>query len=359
MKATTLIDYLTFRNAFQSDPDLVIEQKLKMDSQLFELREYSPLPNYRRSKFFGGISVCFDATGARGAAAADDWTEDDQQASVSYMGICVTMSGEGCRTFEQMSTHRFAEAGAMSGLIHAIYLDPEANATRVDLAADDHSGLLNMDTIVNYARGLQINSRMTKTRIVIDADGKIDRGQTLYIGAPSSALRVRIYDKAKEQYTPEQPEYLEPWVRVEFVMRGKHANGFINAFCNSDNLGDLAAGVLNNHLRFIERDDSNITRCSTAQWWADFVESVEEVKLFVPEPIQHTIDRMAEWLTYQIAPSLATFYKAYGWEGLKRMLETGRGNMSAKHNAVLKDFEQRKMSHKLICPGAAAASAIV
>lgn len=39
---------------------------------------------------------------------------------------------------------------------------------------------------------------------------------------------------------------------------------------------------------FTEWDDSNITRCSTAQCWLDFVGFVEAVKLILPEPIQHT-----------------------------------------------------------------------
>lgn len=336
MDANTALDYLTVRYAYRHDPDDVIVRCLQMDPALFVSREYGTLPGYRKSKSFGGIVVCYDGI------AAHSKESGEQLRSADDMGVCVSMSGEGCRTFEHMSVFKAQEGGAMAQLLAAVHIDPDAHVTRVDLAMDDHSGLLDMDTIIDYSDNSQINSRIRKTRVVSDRDGRNDLGKTLYIGAPSSAFRVRIYDKAKEQYAPGEAGYDKPWIRVEFVMRGKHADGFVAAFCNSDDLGKLAAGILSDHLRFIERDDSNITRCSTAQWWLDFVESVEAVKLMLPEPMQHTIDRMGEWLTYQIAPSLATYYKAFGWMGLKRLLEHGAGHMSAKHSAVLRDWEQRR-----------------
>lgn len=182
---------------------------------------------------------------------------------------------------------------------------------------------------------------------------------TVYIGAPSSSFRLRIYDKAKEQFAPEDPAYNDHWIRVEMVMRGKQANGFLAAFCNSNDLGALAAGILNDKLRFIERDDSNITRCSTAVWWLEFVESVERIKLLVPETVQHTIDRMGDWLTAQISPCLATFYKAYGWTGIKKLLEHGGERMSAKHRAILDNYNQQKLVTQILTPGAGSCSEIV
>lgn len=344
-KANTSIDYFTVRYAYRHDPDEVIVRCLEMDPALFVQREYGTLPGYRKSMSFGDIVVCYDGI------AAHSKESGEQLRSADDMGVCVSMSGEGCRTFEHMSTLKLKEGGAMAQLIQAVYLDPDAHATRVDLAMDDHSGLLDMDTIIEYSDNSQINSRIRKTRVVSDRDGRNDLGKTLYIGAPSSAFRVRIYDKAKEQYAPGEDGYSKPWIRVEFVMRGKHADGFIAAFCNSDDLGKLAAGILNDHLRFIERDDSNITRCSTAQWWLDFLDCVEAVKLFFPEPIQHTIDRSIEWLTYQCSPSMATVLKAVGWVRFKQILDYGLEHMSAKHSAVLRDWEQRRAVTQNKMPG--------
>ena len=43
-------------------------------------------------------------------------------------------------------------------------------------------------------------------------------------------------------------------------------------------LGKLAAQVMNDKLSFIERDDSNITRCSVCSWWQNFVEELESIR---------------------------------------------------------------------------------
>ncbi|MCQ5129824.1 replication initiation factor domain-containing protein [Butyricicoccus faecihominis] len=337
MECKNLIDYLTIRWAGKSDPDEVVEQ-LGLDPALFEIRESSPLPGYRRSKVFGGIAVCYDSSGL----FPDTKDSNHNSKSPEQMGVCVSMPGSGCRTFENMSVFRFKSEGAFAYLLQLVYLNPDINATRVDLAVDDHSGTLDMDTIIRYKSAQCIDSRITSFDVHIsEKEGKC-RGQTLYIGAPTSPFRIRIYDKAKEQFEPGEQGYNEPWVRVEMVMRGKLAQGFVAAYCNSDDLGQLASGILNDHIRFIERDDSNITRCSTAQFWLDFLQSVEAVKLLLPEPIQHTIERSKEWLMYQIAPSLAMYDQAFGTGGLIELLKFGRQRMSAKHRAILEDFEKRK-----------------
>lgn len=338
MKCKNVIDWLTLRNAMKHDPDEVIERLLGLDPALFEDREFSPLPGYRRSKSFGGIAVCYDSPGL----FLDSSRSEDDTRSSDQMGVCVSMPGSGCRTFENMSIHRLTSEGAFPYLLQMVYLDPDIHATRVDLAIDDHSGLLDLDIVLAYKRASGIDSRIT-TFDTHESDREgYDVGKTLYIGSPTSPFRIRIYDKAKEQYKPGDAGYSQPWVRVEMVMRGKLADGFVAAYCNSDDLGKLSSGILNDHIRFIERDDSNITRCSTAQWWLDFLDSVERVKLITPEPIQHCIERSKQWLMYQIAPSLAMYAEAYGSIGLRDLLHFGGRHMSAKHRAILDDWQKRR-----------------
>ena len=48
-----------------------------------------------------------------------------------------------------------------------------------------------------------------------------------------------------------------PWIRVEMVLRGDHANAFVAQLTVSDTVGKLAAQVLNDKLAFIERDDKS------------------------------------------------------------------------------------------------------
>ena len=91
----------------------------------------------------------------------------------------------------------------------------------------------------------------------------------MYIGAPSSEFRVRIYDKALEQGVEGH------WIRVELVMRSANANAFVEDMTNSENVGKLAAQVINDKFSFIERDDSNISRCTVCDWWQNFVDELD------------------------------------------------------------------------------------
>lgn len=341
MLAKCVGDYFTFTVRFQSDPDLIITDFLGMDPALFQQWEGSVLPYFKRSKVYGNIHVCFDAIPLRGAAA-EGKSEDDLVQNAADRGISITMSGNGCRQFEQMSVYRNNPLGAMDTLLHKIYENPDCKATRFDLACDDRSGILDIDVVREYAYDGSFDSRMRAVNLHDSKMGTDDLGKSIYIGSEKSDLRVRIYDKAKQMYAPNEPEYGKPWIRVELVLRGKNADGFVAAYCNSNDLGELASGILADKLRFIERDDSNITRCSTAQWWLDFVGAIEAIKLFQAEPVKHTLDRAIQWMTYQISPSLAMAYKALGWTGLKRMLEYGDQHMSARHRAILADYEQRR-----------------
>lgn len=337
MKTKSLIDYFTIRYAGKHDPDEVIEQLLGLDSILFEAYEKSPLDGYRKSKRFGGIFVCYDPCRYK------IHNSEDEALPLDRMGVCISMSGDGCRTFENMSIHRFKEEGAFSYLMEQCYLNPDIFATRVDLAIDDHSGQLDMETIISNAFSDRIDSRITSIDIHVSKKEKRYNGRSLYIGAPSSAFRIRIYDKAKEQYKPGEDGYDNPWIRLEMVMRGKQAQGFIAAYCNSDDLGRLAVGILNDHVRFIDRDDSNITRCSTAQWWLDFVESLDAVKLLLPEPMQHTITKMNQWAMYQVSGSIAALVDAYGTAWLYDFLKFGRKRISPQKQSLVDDWKKRRV----------------
>lgn len=185
MKTKSLIDYFTIRYAGKHDPDEVIELLLGLDSILFEAYEKSPLDGYRKSKRFGGIFVCYDPCRYK------IHNSEDEALPLDRMGICVSMSGDGCRTFENMSIHRFKEEGAFSYLMEQCYLNPDIFATRVDLAIDDHSGQLDMETIILNAFSDRIDSRITSIDIHVSKKEKRYNGRSLYIGAPSSAFRIR------------------------------------------------------------------------------------------------------------------------------------------------------------------------
>uniref|UniRef100_UPI0025AA2300 replication initiation factor domain-containing protein n=1 Tax=Phocaeicola sartorii TaxID=671267 RepID=UPI0025AA2300 len=205
MKCQVLVDWLTF-SVKEKDPAIVIAEYLGMEPELFQDAGYGLL-GYNRVLRFSDICVCY---------------EGRENRFFKDMGVCVSMSGNGCRTFETMSKlTRDKGTSPFPVLFQHLRADESANVSRIDIACDDQDGYLNMEQIVEKVQTNELNSRMTRRSVIVSYDGTWRSGSTVYIGAPSSDFRIRIYDKALEEGVEGH------WVRVELVMRQKNATAFI------------------------------------------------------------------------------------------------------------------------------------
>lgn len=323
MKSQVSVDWLTFSVKGVTGPGEIIREYLGMDSDLFQETGYGLL-GYERVLRFGDICICY---------------EPRENSFFRDMGICVSMSGNGCRTFETMSKlgtgeedKQGMESIAFPALFRLLTANEQAHISRLDIACDDREGYLDMNEIVKKVQENGINSRMTKRSVVVSYDGRQQNGSTVYIGAPSSDFRIRIYDKALEEGAEGH------WVRVEMVMRGEHANAFVVEATASDSVGRLAAQVLNDKFAFIERDDSNITRCTVCGWWEKFVDELQNVHLVTREVIRHTVERISNWVEFQVGPSLAVLCRTKGFQFIRRLAKQAQRRMSEQQCALIKDY---------------------
>lgn len=323
MKATACIDWLTFTVRSGREPKEVVEKILCMDWDLFQAKGYG-LFGYRQAVEFGNILVMFDYAG--------NITSD--------MGVCVSMSGNGCRTFEQHTKRAAVNGTPLVSLISDLHADEFANFSRVDLALDDKAGLLDLDKVCEKVDLNEINSYITSRNVVRGYNGKSRAGTTVYIGSPKSDFRIRFYDKAREKYKKGQPEYEMHWVRCEIVMKHHNANGFAAALANTEDLGALAAAILNDKISFVEPgSDTNITRCAVCAWWQDFVDSVETIKLVVKEDSKHSVLDAYHWVKHQIAPTLSLINDAMGFDAIREILKTGVDKRTPKQQAQINDYK--------------------
>ena len=99
MKCQVLVDWLTF-SVKEADPAAVIRQYLGLDPVLFQDAGYG-LRGYNRVLRFSDICVCYEPR-------ENDFFRD--------MGVFVSMSGNGCRTFETMSKLTFDGARDKQGM---------------------------------------------------------------------------------------------------------------------------------------------------------------------------------------------------------------------------------------------------
>ena len=321
MKCEVLIDWLTF-SVKKDDPSEVIREYLGLDPALFQDTGYSLL-GYNKVLRFSDICVCY---------------EPRENKHFQNMGICVSMSGNGCRAFETMSKlgakdKQGTQSVAFPALFQLLTADETANVSRIDIACDDREGYLNMDEIIDRTRSNEINSRLLRRTINFSLNGKDKAGATVYIGAPSSESRVRIYDKALEQGVEGH------WIRVELVMRSANANAFVEDMTNSENVGKLAAQVINDKFSFIERDDSNISRCTVCDWWQNFVDELDKVRLVSRDVIQHGVERIRSWIENQVGPSLYVLMKTMGIIDIYNIAASSAGRISAQQEALITDFQ--------------------
>ena len=324
MKCQVLIDWLTFSIKNIQEPAQVIRKFLGLDPALFQEAPYG-LMGYQRVLRFGDIQVLYEPR-------ENEYFQD--------MGVCVSMSGNGCRAFETMSRLTIKGAKDKQGtastafptLFQLLAAEPSANISRIDIACDDREGHLSMADIVRKVQDNEINSRMSKRTLYLGYDGKQRSGTTVYIGAESSAFRVRIYDKALEQGESGH------WVRVELVMRGENAQAFGRQLTNAESVGKLAAQVINDKLSFIERDDINITRCTVCPWWRAFVDELESVRLVARETVQHCVEHIAEWVESQVGPSLAILFQTMGFPKIFELAVDAADRLSDKQRFLIADY---------------------
>ena len=251
MQCQVLVDWLTF-SVKERDPARVIRDYLGLDPALFQDAGYGLL-GYGKVLRFSDICVCYEPR-------ENDFFRD--------MGVCVSMSGNGCRTFETMSGPTSgADGTAFLELFRLLASDAQANISRLDIAC---------------------------------------------------------------------------WVRVELVMRQKNASAFVAQLLDAPSVGRLAAQVINDKFSFIDRDDSNITRCTVCSWWLKFVDELESVRLVARCAIQHSVERVENWVESQVGPSLAILLQTLGWPHVFEIAHAAIGRLSEKQQCLISDYNALK-----------------
>lgn len=168
------------------------------------------------------------------------------------MGVWVEMSGQGCRAFESIS--QLGWPGLFSFISES-----GLKITRLDVAFDDHTGILHMRDIIEDTQDGNFVSRSDYWETVLSS-----KGSTVQIGSPQSKVLVRIYDKARERHCEEGTH----WNRVELQLRDDRAIQFTRLQLP---IGEAFSGVLLNYLRYVipDGEDSNRWRWPMRPYWLD------------------------------------------------------------------------------------------
>ena len=324
MKAQVLIDFLTFTIQKVKNWENVVRNILLMDPKIFKEQDRGGL-GYNSSVRYDNIIIYYNGR------------ED--------MGICVSMSGTGCRTYEAYSD----DTEIVELLKKIIKMrdkdEASANITRIDIAADDKKGSLNLEKMLECLRERKVNTRL---RMVCEQKsynlGKESEKDAIsfYLGSNKSDFRYRIYDKAKEQGDLESH-----LVRVELVNRSSYALGAAKALINAgEDIGKCIAAMIRASLLFIEADNSRIERCSVAEWWDEFLETLETLKYLEKIKTIHTAEKLYCRIEDQLSRTLAMGKMLFGEQFIMRVATEGEKKLTKEQQALVNDYLNRMEKEK-------------
>lgn len=279
------------------------------------------------------------------------------------MGYCVELSGQGCRYIESLyykhhKTH-FSWFAFINGLYRLVGMGCDLNINRIDFAFDDFNGLLQLDEIersllnrecVTLFRSIDLNSSYDATTFQVP-EGRIDEhitrnysGKTIYLGSKRSNAYCRFYDKKSEQIYRHKNdkdkvtelENIPHWVRFEMVFKRASALKIISALQEINDESKFISylcGVINTYFRFINLDDSNVSRCSIKAWWSKFIGTAARAKLTTCKYVKNYFDACHAWIKNTLSNTLQAFIEAVSPEVFLEMIEnySNKAKWKSKH----------------------------
>lgn len=298
-----LVDWLTFTSKIHSETSII--DLLHLSGASWEHKD-SFRYGYSHRCSFSNITIL--------SGGSDD------------MGVCVDMSGTGCRAFEDFSSLSWFD-------FFALLMDPynEINITRLDLAFDDHTGILDMGQLLDDTDNHMYRKNGNWWKVEYGS-----QGTTIYHGSPQSDIRCRIYDKAAERGFIDEGVH---WIRVELVLRHGNASNAISEIISRRSVGAVFSGVLRNYLCYLSPSgDSNRSRWPVADYWLALIGSIEPISLWVAPGLDYNLFNLERLLVDQMGGALITWRNIVGLDKLDDLLKKRTKKLNPKHIKLMQQY---------------------
>lgn len=295
-----IYDWLSFTTK-DFDP-VGVQEALGMESLPWQ--QIKGARGYRDRLYYNGISIHFNG-------------RDD-------MGVWCEMSGQGCRTFESLTVLQGGWAELFSFILNF-----GCNVTRLDVAYDDHIGLLNIKQIVTDTQNQEYVSKSEYWETVLSS-----KGSTVQIGSPQSDFLIRIYDKAAERNCPAGTH----WVRCEIQMRDDRAKKFMQL---PYEIGQAFTGVLVNYLRYVDPDpcDTNRWRWPLKNYWGDLLCDASAISIYERPGMEYNLDRCENYVVNLAGNALDAYIQIVGMDGLMDALYRRQTRRNPKYDLLVSQYK--------------------
>ncbi len=301
-----IYDWLSFTSKAHT-PEQLIEALGLTECPFTEIKGAH---GYRLRKYYSCISIHYDGR--------------------PDMGVWVEMSGQGCRTFETMSNLSWDQ------LFRFIFKNG-LHITRLDVAYDDHTGVLPLQRIADDVLEQRYVSRMNYWEVV-----RSSKGTTVQIGSPQSKVLIRIYDKAMERGLDDGSH----WVRCEMQLRDDRAAEFTKIALP---IGEAFAGVLINYLRFVVPNemDTNRSRWETVDYWDDFINDVERISIFTAPGMEYNEERCKHYVVNIAGNPIDACIQMFGITEFLNMIKNRKTARNPKYDLLVQQHRRDQLAHKV------------
>lgn len=257
------------------------------------------------------------------------------------MGIWLEMSGQGCRVFESRGHGDY-------DILFREWLEneDEMNVTRIDVAFDDHEGLLDIKQLVKDTQDLdddnnpaQFVSKFRKREVIWSHDDGGAPALTVQHGRKGSETMIRIYDKAAERGFTDRH-----WIRVELQHRADRAADFVRELlARKSDVGLLFRGVIYNYLRYVEPDDfdSNRWRWPLKDYWAKLLDGIGRIRLYKKPGTVYNMLNLESFVIGQAGNAIDTYIRIKGVDGFVEDLKNRPNkNIKSQYRQLIRDSEK-------------------
>lgn len=322
-----LIDWFSLSQKFPCDDSDIpfdgLSNALEFASEILGLDSVSPLwlhlpgfHGFSKRLYYNGISIHYDGSEKMGLNRVL-WCE---------------MSGQGCRAYEEYSS-----SCDWFRLFSLPVYDDCFHCSRLDIAYDDYTGVLDIDILENYLKlGYYVsNFRDFRCEYSFVSDDKC-----IYYGSKKSDIMFRCYNKAAER---QKSDVIPHWVRFEVQLRDDRALAFIKAYLDCENLGACFSGVVDKCFRYVEpsEGDTNKRRWSIPSWWTEFLGLIHAIPDFTKKDTEYNEMRLESYVIGSAGAAIDTYITI---NGLDKFMKAVKKQANKKLNIK---YEGLKRSAKL------------
>ena len=272
----------------------------------------------------------------------------------SQDNVWCEFTGRGCRAFESDSTH-----GSYKVIFDRILKDPKnMKVTRLDIAFDDYSGLLDIDRLAvdTHPHQYEPEKRRWKSKLNFTDVRISSNGTTCMIGSQKSLVLIRIYDKRAEQIANVRgaenkekiAESIPHWVRCELQLRDERALEFVKYLNGKDtvtpitgplDIGHVFRGVLEEYLDYgysvAARGNPKQMVWHRFKYWQKFLQSVEPLSLYRKPGKEYDLSQLIHSVQYHNGNQNAACLEILGVQGFLNLIDSRPTQQNKKYTKLI------------------------